>query len=200
MKTRDERQFDAVSTQPRPAAAAWQPRGKFTHARPLASLVPSITQKSFEKHGFAAASLITDWARIVGADKARDTRPLSLKWPRAANASSEASEESGGRPGAPLVLQVDPAIALDIQYQGAQLIERINTYFGYRAVTQLKLVQEPITPAEKSDDAHCLARAAAVTTPPAPADDAGTSPQPDDPLAAALARLGATIRAEHNRG
>lgn len=174
----------------------WRPRGGGPSARAIASLVPRITQKSFEKHGFAAASLIMDWAQIVGSERARDTRPLKLKWPRPVEKFGETAESCEGRPGATLVLQVDPAVALDIQYQSAQLIERINAYFGYRAVASLRLVQEtfthhasngpnlavPVTPGAEGQRSDNVAK--------------GRSGADDDPLSAALARLGATIAAQ----
>lgn len=176
---------------------AWQPRGSWTPARALSSLVPGITRKAFEKHGFASASLITDWAQIVGARLAGDTRPLKLKWPRMPEQASVADDTAKGRPGATLVLQVDPAVALDVQYQTAQIIERINAYFGYRAVAELRIQQEPITP---------LAAAAMPPGPASPHVDAtptgparGTTAD-DTGLDAALARLGAHVRSsKHSR-
>ena len=49
-----------------------------------------------------------------------------------------------GRPGATLVLRVDGARALDVQYKARQIIERINAYFGYAAVAELRIVQAPM--------------------------------------------------------
>jgi hypothetical protein len=43
-----------------------------------------------------------------------------------------------------LVLRVDPARALDVQYKAQQILERINVYFGYRAVAELRIVQAPL--------------------------------------------------------
>lgn len=168
----------------------WQPRRSAAGARAIASLVPGITRKSFEKHGFAAAALILEWRQIVGAEMARDTRPLKLKWPRQVETYSETPAEETGRPGATLVVQVDPAAALDVQYKSAQLIERINAYFGYRAVTTLKLVQEAIALPETA-----ALEASAVETEP----DVKTQ-APADPLAAALARLGQHIKMDKAKG
>lgn len=201
MKRLDEKGPAADPARPVDMAAGgvWQPRGGGFGARAIASLIPRITQKSFEKHGFAAASLIMDWAQVVGHDRARNTRPLQLKWPRAVEKFNDTAEGCEGRPGATLVLQVDPAVALDIQYQSAQLIERINAYFGYRAVANLRIVQEVINtpPAQPG---------MAVAGAPGPKDQS-TSDHPDassgaagDPLAAALARLGAHVGAQSRCG
>jgi hypothetical protein len=113
-------------------------------ARSVGSFVPGLTRAAFSKYGFSAASLLTDWAAIVGGDVAKYTEPERLKWPRQPGIYDETGAEERGRPGATLVLRVDPGRALDVQYRGRQLIERINAYFGYRAVAELRLVQVPL--------------------------------------------------------
>ncbi len=49
-----------------------------------------------------------------------------------------------GRPGATLIVRVEPARALDVQYKAQQLMERINGHFGYRAVAELRILQAPL--------------------------------------------------------
>jgi hypothetical protein len=119
-------------------------RGGPGSARSVGSFVPGLTRAAFAKYGFSAASLLTDWAAIVGADVAKYTEPERLKWPRQPGIYDETGAEERGRPGATLILRVDPGRALDVQYRGRQLIERINAYFGYRAVAELRLVQAPL--------------------------------------------------------
>ena len=111
-------------------------------ARVVGAYVPKLTRKAFEKYGFSAASLLTDWPSIVGAEVAGFAAPERLKWPRGVAIREEVGAE--GRPGAVLVLRVDPARALDVQYKAQQILERINVYFGYRAVAELRIVQAPL--------------------------------------------------------
>ena len=151
-------------------------------AKAVGSFVPRLTQKAFEKYGFSAATLLTDWAQIVGAELARVTAPERLKWPRGAGVHAENEEGSEGRPGATLALRVDPIRALDVEYQRRQIIERINAYFGYRAVAELRLLQAPLASFEAP-----ATREARVT----PA--AEPSAVPGDPLSRALARLEAAV-------
>ncbi|CAN1724088.1 DUF721 domain-containing protein [Hyphomicrobium sp. 1Nfss2.1] len=124
----------------------------FISARAVGSYVPKLTHKAFEKYGFAAAALITDWAVIVGKEVASYTLPERLKWPRGVDFGAEADETDSGRPGATLIVRVDPARALDVQYRAQQLIERINGHFGYRAVAELRILQAPLPerPARRS--------------------------------------------------
>ncbi len=114
-------------------------------AKAVGSFVPRLTKKVMEKYGFSTAALLTDWTTIVGADLARHTRPNKLKWPRAVETYGETPSEQSGRPGATLHLMVDAARALDVQYKGRQIIDRINAYFGYRAIADLRIEQVPMT-------------------------------------------------------
>lgn len=108
-------------------------------AKTVGSFVPRLTRPAFEKYGFSAATLITDWATIVGADIARYTAPERLKWPR--RVEDETADANRGRPGATLFLGVAEGRGLDVQYKTRQLIERINSYFGYAAISDLRIVQ-----------------------------------------------------------
>lgn len=114
-------------------------------AKAVGGFVPKITQKAFEKYGFSTATLLTDWAAIVGADLAQYTQPDKLKWPRNVNAYGDVEDGDKGRPGATLILRVDNARAIEVQYKGAQIIDRINAYFGYRAVDEMRILQAPVT-------------------------------------------------------
>ena len=179
----------APNASPRQAihVARGRPQGHFG-IKAVGSFVPTLTRKAFEKYGFSAASLITDWPTIAGRELAVYTAPERLKWPRAAEPLDEdGSATHKGRPGATLVLRVDGARALDVQYGARQIIERINAYFGYAAVAELRIIQAPVASA-----APRVARPARSASEPSTTDVAGI---PDAALRDALARLGAAVRA-----
>lgn len=149
----------------------------------VGSFVPQLTRKAFEKFGFSAATLIMDWPTIVGGEIAHYTQPERLKWPRIM-ADAEAEDgvpQQNARSGATLLLRVDDARALDVQYKSKQIIERINAYFGYNAIGEVRIVQGPIErstpPRRMRPEAGLAPRAAAA-----------------DPLSDAIARLGAAVR------
>jgi hypothetical protein len=182
----------------RPAPAAPQPRAAiaFTPRRPgglfglksVGSFVPRLTRKAFEKYGFSAATLITDWPTIAGRELSAFTAPERLKWPRGVEHSEDEPDGAGkGRPGATLLLRVDAARALDVQYNARQIIERINAYFGYAAIAELRILQAPVT-APHQDRGRPRPSPTPLTTEVAGITDAG--------LRDALARLGAGIRAD----
>lgn len=171
----------------------------FTRKRPnslfgvkaVGSFLPGLTRKAFEKYGFSTATLITDWAAIAGAELAACSVPERLKWPHRAERTEEdaqppSARNAKARQGATLVLRVDGARALDVQYKARQIIERINAYFGYAAIAQLRIVQAPIGGAPVS------LPAARPATAPLTHEVAQIA---DPGLREALARLGAGVRA-----
>lgn len=141
--------------------------------------MPQLTQKAFEKYGFSTATLLTEWSTIAGTDLAQWTLPERVKWPRGVETYGEAGINTP-RSGATLVLRVDPCRALDVEYKAAQIIDRINRYFGYRAIAELRLLQAPVIPA---------------TPPPRPRAPLANIPAGADPLTAALARFEAGVMA-----
>ena len=178
---------------PRPAAAFGAPTTvppagnarDFVAVKAVGSFVPRLTRKAFEKYGFSAATLLTDWAVIVGPQLAAYTAPDRLKWPRAVDAYGDVDSSAQGRPGATLILRVDGGRALDVEYRKRELVERINSYFGYRAVADLRILQAPV------QAATALPRA--VIGPRAPQPRAVIAPEitsiANDGLRDALARM-----------
>jgi len=169
----------AAQGSPRPSGSAAQKRA-YVHARAVGAYVPKLTRKAFEKYGFSAAALLTDWVVIVGEEIAGVAMPERLKWPRDVHIREDVEAGAEGRPGAVLVLRVDPARALDVEYKGRQILERINGYFGYRAIAELRILQAPLTRA---------APAAANPGKPTPCEAPELAAIADERLRAALTRL-----------
>ncbi len=92
-------------------------------ARPLAAALRKVTAKTFKRRGFAAAAILTEWPIIVGEDLAACTAPERLR-----------------RDGT-LRLRVEGPIALELQHREPEILERIATYYGYRAVRRLTFVR-----------------------------------------------------------
>ena len=83
------------------------------------------------------------------------------------------------------MLKVDGPRAIEVQHRAEQILERVNTYFGYRAIGQLRFLQAP------------LARAKTPPPQPTPAYDEEALPGTafaDKGLVQALKRLGAGVR------
>jgi hypothetical protein len=117
--------------------------GKGHFARAVGAFVPKVAAAVFERYGFHSAEIMTSWDTIVGADVARLTRPEAIKWPRGGKSRTDSADEARG--GATLILASDPACALEISYRTQDIVDRINRYFGYRAIANLKILQVPGT-------------------------------------------------------
>ena len=99
--------------------------------RALGAEVPRIAAPVLGKRGFAEAQLIAEWPSIVGADLADRIAPERLSFTQ------------GERRDGTLRLRVAPGLGPEIQHRTPQILERINGFFGYRAVARLALVQGP---------------------------------------------------------
>src|SRR5947208_2459402 len=91
----------------------------------------ALTQEAFARHGFAQGELVTNWDEVVGPELAVICAPESLKAPRGAGAA---------RLGATLHVRTAPGRALEVSYASPRIIERVNAYLGFGAVTQVKAV------------------------------------------------------------
>ena len=104
-----------------------RPRGG--PARAVSDLMPQIGRTAFRRFGFVQSSVVTRWPEIVGETHARVCAPESIRFPP--------GEKSEGI----LQLVVTPAHAPLIQHVIPEIIERVNRFFGYNAVAQVKLRQ-----------------------------------------------------------
>ncbi|MDX9862596.1 MAG: DciA family protein [Rhodospirillales bacterium] len=98
----------------------------------LASAVDGVTRPIFGKRGLADGAVVHHWRTIVGERFAALSAPEKLVFP------------TGDRHGGILHLRVaGGGIATQLQHLEPILVERINSYFGYRAVARLHLKQGP---------------------------------------------------------
>jgi len=153
--------------------------------RPLSDFAGAALNDALKAQGFASSEIIARWADIAGPEIAAHSEPIKINWPRppTAGAAAEAPPEP-----ATLVLRVEGPAALEIQHLSAVILERVNRFFGWRAIGRLSLRQAPLRRREEK-------------RPPPPPDPAiaariaASLPQiEDEALRAALARLGAAIK------
>jgi len=167
-----------------PTPSGWTPRR--SRATGVGELVPQLMRPAFEKFGFPAAALLTDWSAVAGSELAAFTAPERLKWPR----RGEGPESEGADKGATLLLRVSGARALEVEQMRPRLIERINAAFGYRAVSNIRIIQAPLP---KSGKAGKTLPKPLSTDQQRVLDDLT-----DDRLRNSLARMAAGIRARQD--
>lgn len=143
-----------------------------TLGRSLHKLLKPLAQKS----GFADGRIFSHWGQIVGQDMATMARPQKLS-----NDTLTLAVPNG-------------AVAMEVQHQSIQLMERINSHFGFQAVKRIRTLQTymALEPAPQQTtikpDQGARTRAAAQV------ESIG-----DDTLRGALARLGSYIEMGHSK-
>jgi hypothetical protein len=99
---------------------------------------PKIGRTAFRRFGFVQSSVVTRWPEIVGPSHARVCSPEAIRFPP--------GEKADGI----LQLVVLPAHAPLIQQVIPEIIERVNRFFGYKAVARVKLRQGAVKPPARS--------------------------------------------------
>ena len=163
--------------------------------RALGSSLTAVTKRAFARRGLTGADIARQWPAIVGRELAAQCRPRQLRFPKA-------GPGGGGAINGRLTLRVAPGWALEVQHLEPLLLERINGYFGYRAVASLVLQQGPLPPLAKDRDEAALRRARSTQESPAALNEtlaAKLSTVEDPELRAALEGLGRSLRAKQGR-
>jgi len=103
--------------------------------RPIADSLPKITEKALGKKGTLFAKLLLNWRQIVGDDMANRATPLDIRMHKG---------KGRGKSTARLHLSVGSSSdAFILSYDVPALIEKINMFFGYEAVEDIKLIHAP---------------------------------------------------------
>jgi hypothetical protein len=102
--------------------------------------MPEVGRTAFRRFGFVQSSVVSRWPEIVGPKYAKVCSPESIRFPP--------GEKCDGI----LQLVVVPAHATMIQHVVPEIIDRVNRFFGYKAVARAKLRQGEVKPppAEKT--------------------------------------------------
>lgn len=150
--------------------------------RSVAGPASGAARPILKKRGIAEGRIVSDWPEIVGPSLAACSCPETLV--------------TGRGEDAPRVLRVrvDGPLAVELQHLEPQVIERINSYFGYKAVERLAIVRGPLP-------------RRSVATVPSPEPDAAAVHEieqrlqaiDDDELRAALGALGRAVLADDKR-
>lgn len=94
----------------------------------IGSVIEGLTKPAFKMHGFANQKIITYWAQIVGATLAKFTIPQKIVFP-----------PHQTRAGTLYIGVTNPGLSLEIQAQESRIVERIAGFFGYQAVSRIKV-------------------------------------------------------------
>ena len=138
-----------------------------------------LTKAVFSRYGFGYGEVISRWSAIVGEELGAMSAPERIRWPRASGPGSQ-----GRKTGGTMLLRVANGRGLEFQHLAPRIMERINGFYGYEAVTAVKVLQGGL--AAPSAPARRLAAGPALGAP-------GLEAIEDEALRAALLRLGTAL-------
>lgn len=110
----------------------------------ISELTNGIVDPVLAKRAGINTALLGSWDEIAGDDFAECTRPEKIAWARRGGPG----EGGGYQPGV-LTIACEGARALFLTHAQGELIQRINGFFGFHAVSQIRIVQKPVSMASK---------------------------------------------------
>ena len=99
--------------------------------RPFSSSIPKTLKKHLKKGGYNYSNIVDNWTKIVSKKISDSCYPITIKMGK---------EMKDGT----LVLNVIHGKELEIEYGKKEIIDKINSFFGYNCISQitLKIVEE----------------------------------------------------------
>ena len=94
--------------------------------RPFGSVLPRGVKGILKKNGYNYSEIINKWNFLVGKNIANYCYPKSIKMSQA--------KKNGT-----LILSVQRGNELDIEYSKKDIINKINSYFGYKLIDEVRL-------------------------------------------------------------
>jgi hypothetical protein len=135
--------------------------------KPLSECVEPLARPLFKEQAAGLARLWQQWESIMGPKLAACCYPEKIQFPK------------NGRTQGTLVVAVAHGFALEVQYAQVLILERVNSYYGYQAISRLQ-VGTTFTPAMAKPRPKRITKPLAL--------DAGCTEQVEDAeLKAALA-------------
>ena len=94
--------------------------------RPLSNTLPAQIKKVLKKNGFNLSSIVDNWTKIIGNDISNKCYPINIK-------------AQGNSKDVTLILNVIHGKEIDIEYSKKNIIDKINSYFGYTFIKNIQI-------------------------------------------------------------
>jgi len=94
--------------------------------RSFGNTLPRGVKGLLKKNGYNYSEIISKWNFLVGKEISNFSFPLEIKMNK-------------GNTGATLVLSIERGNEINIEYSKNEIINKINSYFGYKLINAIKL-------------------------------------------------------------
>ena len=103
--------------------------------RPFSSSIPKTLKKHLRKGGYNYSNIVDNWTKMVSKKIADACYPIKVKM------GKEMREGT-------LVLNVIHGKELEVEYEKNEIMDKINSFFGYKCISNvvLKIVQDTVKP------------------------------------------------------
>ena len=103
--------------------------------RPFSSSIPKTLKKHLRKGGYNYSNIVDNWTKMVSKKIADACYPITVKM------GKEMREGT-------LVLNVIHGKELEVEYEKNEIMDKINSFFGYKCISKvvLKIVQNTVKP------------------------------------------------------
>ena len=103
--------------------------------KPFSSSIPRTLKKYLKKGGYNYSNIVDNWTKMMDKKISDSCYPLTIKMGK---------EMKDGT----LVLNVLHGKELEIEYEKREIMDKINSFFGYNCINQvtLKIIEEKIKP------------------------------------------------------
>ena len=95
----------------------------------IGETLTKILEKKLKKANFIEISIIKNWKEIVGDDIAKYCWPIKITFSNENNLSSK------------IIIQVKRGWSLEIEHKSYEIIDKLNQYFGYKAISKINIIQ-----------------------------------------------------------
>ena len=96
----------------------------------ISKVVLPLAKQLLGTHGFYMIELLQNWRLIVGDNLAKYAVPLKISF-----------KKDQRKNGCLILATISGAFAMEIKQKQQHILHHINTFFGYEAVTDLKIMQ-----------------------------------------------------------
>jgi len=153
---------------------------RFNRAVSLQDPLRRVTKPLIKSHGFSDPQIFHQWKTIVGDQLGAVSCPMRLS-----------RQGAGMVGGSTLKVRVLGAAALEFEHMTPQILERINRFYGYKAVARISLEQGPLPMRKKP----AVRRPRKLSKTEVAEIEDGTKGIKNDELRTTLQSLGKAIRA-----
>ena len=94
--------------------------------RPFGNTLPRGLKGILKKNGYNYSEIISKWVILVGKDIANCSYPKSIKMKK-------------GNSNGILILAVNRGDEINVEYSKKEIIQKINSHFGYKLIEEIKL-------------------------------------------------------------